>query len=109
MRFTRLRLKNWRNFRSVDVVLGERVFTGKTGDRTPPFSRRTSYADNPAFNDSVDETHGMIRIFEVEFRPSAVLFQMEPVSYRVCLAEFDGEADGAEAMATGDGPTEVAS
>ena len=65
--------------------------------------------DNPAFNDSMDETHGMIRIFEVEFRPSEVLFQMEPESYRVYLAEFDEEADGAEAMATSDGPTEEAS
>lgn len=26
MRFTHLRLKNWRNFRGVDVPLGERVF-----------------------------------------------------------------------------------
>jgi hypothetical protein len=57
----------------------------------------------------VDDTHGMIRIFEVEFRPSEVLFQMEPESYRVYLAEFDGEADGADAMAASDGPTEVAS
>ena len=78
-------------------------------DRTPPPSPRALYADNPAFNDSVDETHGMIRIFEVEFRPSEVLFQMEPESYRVYLAEFDEEADGAEAMATSDGPTEVVS
>jgi hypothetical protein len=78
-------------------------------DRTPPPSPRALYTDNPAFNDSMDETHGMVRIFEVEFRPSEVLFQMEPESYRVYLAEFDEEADGAEAMATSDGPTAVAS
>ena len=35
----------------------------------------------------------MLRIFEVEFRPSEVLFQMEPETYRVCLAEFDSQAD----------------
>ena len=52
--------------------------------------------DNPAFNESVDETHGMIRIFEGEFRPSEVLFQMEPQSYRVYLTEFDTGAQGVE-------------
>lgn len=77
-------------------------------DRTPLPSSRALYADNSAFNDSVDETHGMIRIFEVEFRPSEVLFQMEPESYRVYLAEFDEESEGADAMATSAGPTEAA-
>ncbi len=77
-------------------------------DRTPLPSPRALYADNQAFNDSMDDTQGMIRIFEVEFRPSEVLFQMEPESYRVYLAEFDEEADGTEAMATSDGPAEEA-
>ena len=62
-------------------------------DRTPPVSPRPRYDDNPEFNDSVDEFHGTIRIYDVEFRPSEVLFQMEPESYRVYLAEFDGEAE----------------
>ena len=78
-------------------------------DRTPSLSPRALYTKNLAFNDSVDESHDMIRIFEVEFRPSEVLFQMEPQSYRVYLAEFDGEADGADSMAASDGPTEGAS
>lgn len=76
-------------------------------DRTPPPSPRALYADNQAFNDSVDEAHGVIRIFEAEFRPSEVLFQMEPESYRVYLAELDEEADGAAAMPTSDEPTEA--
>lgn len=62
-------------------------------DRTPPPSPRAFYNANEPFNDSVDESHGMIRIFEVEFRPSEVLYEMEPESYRVYLAEFDGEAE----------------
>lgn len=66
-------------------------------DRVPPASPGALYDDNQGFNDSVDETHDMIRIFDVEFRPSEVLFQMEPESYRVYLAEFDGEADSNEA------------
>ena len=62
-------------------------------DRTPPLSARALYEASPAFNDSVDEAHGMIGIYEAEFRPSEVLFQMEPETYRVYLAEFDADAD----------------
>src|SRR5207249_2667454 len=60
-------------------------------NRTPPPSPRALYEDNVEFNESVDESHGMIRIFDSEFRPSEVLFQLEPETYRVYLAEFDGE------------------
>ena len=77
-------------------------------DRTPPPSPLALYMDNRAFNDSMDESHGMIRIFEVEFRPSEALFQMEPESYRVYLAEFDVEADGEVSGMTADNATEVA-
>lgn len=76
-------------------------------DRTPPPSPQALYDDNPEFNESLDEAHGMIRIYQVEFRPSEVLFQMEPESYRVYLAEFDAEAEDAEATAVGNGPTEA--
>lgn len=55
------------------------------------------YDDYANFNDSVDETHGMIQIFDIEFRPSEVLYQMEPESYRVYLAEYDAEANEPEA------------
>ncbi len=71
-------------------------------DRMPPPSPRAPYNDNSAFNDAVDEAYGMIRIYEVEFRPSEVLFQMEPESYRVYLAEFDAEADETEAATAED-------
>ena len=66
-------------------------------DRAPPPSPQTPYDENPSFNDSVDEAHGAIRIFDIEFRPSEVLFQMEPESYRIYLAEFDEGTDGAAA------------
>jgi abortive infection Abi-like protein len=65
-------------------------------DRTPPVSASVLYDDYPEFNESVDETHGIVRVFDAEFRPSAVLYQMEPETYRVYLAEFDGEADELE-------------
>lgn len=68
-------------------------------DRTPPPSPRALYNENEAFNDSVDEAYGPIRILEIEFRASEVLFQMEPESYRIYAAEFDEEAERAAAAA----------
>lgn len=80
---------------AADTIVGF-LYRVHRHDRMPPSSRRALFEDNPAFNESVDEAHGMIRIFEIEFRPSEVLFQMEPESYRVYLAEFDAEAEKAE-------------
>lgn len=68
-------------------------------DRTAPLSPRSLYDANSAFNDSVDETHGPIRVLEIEFQASEVLFQMEPESYRIYAAEFDEEAERTEASA----------
>lgn len=65
-------------------------------DRTPTVTPRALFAESSAFNDSIDDLHGMIRIYEVEFRPSEILFQMEPETYRVYLAEFETEAESAE-------------
>lgn len=76
-------------------------------DRRPSPSPQASYESNPAFNESIDYAHGMIRVYEAEFRPSEVLFQMEPETYRVYLAEFDAEANPAEDMPASDGTTEV--
>lgn len=66
-------------------------------DRAAPASPRALYAANQAFNDSVDETHGSIRILEVDFRASEVLFQMEPETYRIYAAEFNEEVERAVA------------
>jgi hypothetical protein len=60
-------------------------------DRVPAPSPAAASDENPEFNDSVDEAHGAIRIFEVEFKPSEVLFRMEPESYRIYLAEYEPE------------------
>ncbi len=69
-------------------------------DRTPAPPTAT-FDDNFAFNDSVDETCGPYRIFDVEFRPSEVLFTLEPESYRIYLAEFDDDADSDANVSTG--------
>jgi len=62
-------------------------------DQPPSPSSRASYEANQAFNDAVDEAHGPIRIYDIEFRASEVLFQMEPESYRIYAADLDEEAE----------------
>jgi hypothetical protein len=51
------------------------------------------YEDNSAFNESIDDLHGPIRIFDEEFEPSRVLFVMAPEPYKVYLAEFAPEVN----------------
>ncbi len=70
-------------------------------DRAPAPSPRALYNDNPDFNESVDDAQGTIRIYDVEFQPSEVLFQMEPETYRVYLAESDTETGDTEGGAAG--------
>lgn len=68
--------------------------------RAPARSPRELYEANQPFNDSVDDAHGPIRILDVELRASEVLFQMEPETYRIYAADFDVDAERAEASAT---------
>jgi hypothetical protein len=71
---------------AADTIVGF-LYRVHRQDRTPQSSPRALYEAHTAFNESVDESQGSIRIFDVEFRPSEVLFQMEPETYRVYLAE----------------------
>ena len=68
-------------------------------DRTLPPPTGPTFDENGPFNDHVDETAGPVRVFEIEFRASEVLFRMEPDTYRIYLAEFDGNNADAEAPA----------
>ncbi len=83
---------------AADTIVGF-LYRVHRQDHTSPPSPRAMYEASPAFNDSVDDTHGMIHICEAEFRPSEVLFQMEPETYRVYLTEFDDEAESVDRSA----------
>jgi len=76
-------------------------------DRTVPPSARAIYDEATSFNAYVDEEFGVIRVFEAQFPASEVLFQLEPETYRVYLAEFDEQtvAATADAEATDEGAT----
>lgn len=89
---------------AADTIVGF-LYRVHRQDRSAPPSSRALYDDSQGFNDSVDETHGMIRIYDVEFRPSEVLFQLEPETYRVYLSEFDAEE--LERRGVDEEPTEV--
>jgi hypothetical protein len=65
-------------------------------DRTSSASARAMYDENPEFNTYIDEVHEIIRIFDSEFRPSEVLFDMEPETYRIYLREHSAESQEAE-------------
>lgn len=77
---------------TADAIVGflHRVHTQ---DRTPPSDPSVDFDTNTAFNDHVDGAHDEIRIFEALFRPSEVLFRMEPETYRIYLADFVPEED----------------
>jgi hypothetical protein len=64
-------------------------------DRTQPGVPRLAYEDNIGFNDYVDEANGPVRIFDLNYQPSEVLFSVDLEAYRTLLADFDEEdSDG---------------
>jgi hypothetical protein len=58
--------------------------------RTTPTLR---YADNAEFNEYVDGFHEAVRIFNEEFPPSRILFELAPEPYRLYLAEYPPESE----------------
>ena len=73
---------------ATDAIVGFLHRVHRRG-RTPAPPTGPTFDNNVAFNDHVDESFGPFTVFGVSFRPSEVLFKMEPESYRIYLAEFD--------------------
>jgi hypothetical protein len=65
---------------------------------------RLEYEDNSSFNDYVDEGHEPVRIFELEYRPSDVLFSVDTDAYRDQLAAFGAAGDEGELPNVPDDP-----
>ena len=55
---------------------------------SPPLT----YEENPDFNQYVDETSEPVQVINLVFRPSEVLFQMDPQAYRDYLGNFKADA-----------------
>ncbi len=79
---------------AADAIVGFLYRVHRQG-RTSSSTQKLSFDDNPAFNESLDETFGPFQIFEVEFRPSEVLFRLEPETYRIYEAEFGDDPEAA--------------
>lgn len=62
-------------------------------DRTQPSFPRLAYDDNVEFNDYVDEANEAVRIFDLSYQPSEVLFNVDLEAYRTLLGEFDVDED----------------
>lgn len=49
---------------------------------------RLQYKDNANFNEYVDDTNAIVKIFALEYQPSEVLFSIDQEAYRDLLADF---------------------
>ena len=66
-------------------------------DRTPVAQKESAPTRNVDFDVYVDDNHDIVHIFDSEFLASEILFQMEPNSYRIFLADFlENVADSEE-------------
>lgn len=54
------------------------------------------YDDQAAFNEYVDDVNGPVRIFDLEYRASEVLFHVDPRAYQDHLATFEPEQEEVE-------------
>lgn len=61
---------------------------------------RLAFDDNDAFNTYVDEANSTVRIFELEYRPSEVLFSVDQQAYRDALSTYEPDTMVAEADPT---------
>ena len=87
---------------AADTIVGF-LFRIHDQDRTAPPKMESLFGENSRFNESLDDTFGPFNILDIEFRPSEVLFSLEPESYRIYLAEFD---DDVREEASNDGGTQ---
>lgn len=85
---------------TADAIVG---FLMRAHSQTVPY-QQVRFEQNPAFNDQLDDEHGPFWIRESEFRPSEVLFRMEPETYRIYLSEFAEDDESPSAVAKEEEP-----
>ena len=83
---------------AADVIIGFLYEMHAQSRANNAGTAQSLYDENQDFNNSIDDTHEICVVLEAEFWPSAVLFQMEPETYRLRLAEFKTETEGSEAV-----------
>ena len=93
-------IQAWMAAEAADTIVGFLCLL-HLQDRAAPPTSGPQYAQSEEFNEWIDESHELVDILGSEFAPSAVLFEMEPETYRVHLADFGGQADTAETAVSG--------
>lgn len=73
---------------AADTIVGF-LFRVHRQDGGAPVGNNIRYEENQEFNVYVDDLHDAVRIFDEEFVPSRVLFDLAPEPYRVYLADFN--------------------
>ena len=77
---------------AADTIIGF-LYRVHCQDRSLPLTSEEFFNQNSTFNESLDQDLGLFEIFESKFRPSEILFKLEPKTYRLCLVEFEGDGD----------------
>jgi hypothetical protein len=62
-------------------------------ERVPVTRARIEYNDNENFNTYVDEANEQVRIFNLGYRPSEVLFAVDHEAYRDLLGDYKPRDD----------------
>lgn len=73
---------------AADAIVGflHRVHRQEQMVEVPP---RSEFDDNHSLNAYIDEANDAVRIFDLEYRPSEVLFGVDRDAYRDVLSRFD--------------------
>lgn len=91
---------------AADAIVGFIFRAHRQAVARPP-AQVLEYDDNPDFNALVDNTHDAVRIFDVDYDPSEVLFNVDIEAYRDRLAGFKADQEAGD-DADNDGTQEQA-
>lgn len=80
---------------AADTIVGF-LYRIHRSDTEPRSGIRREYRDNSEFNDYVDDSHDPVRIFRFEYRPSEVLFVVDPDAYVEALDNYMEQANEAD-------------
>jgi len=79
---------------TADAIVGF-LYRVHTQDRAP-MERRLEFDGQDAFNAYLDDSNEPVRILDLEFRPSEVLFNVDYEAYRNALASWEPEEEPAK-------------
>lgn len=76
---------------SADTIVGF-LYGAHRSSMAPGPGVSLAYGDNPEFNDYIDDTHQPVKIFELEYKASEVLFATDRDAYADALKSYRAQA-----------------